>query len=165
MRPGCAAAAQRLSSSPAGFRSRSVVPLMVIANRSPRVSVRQASASFTPAIARSRLSARALAAAIVLRSVWWFRCHARSRRLRRVTSASACALSRISGSPDASAFDLGERERVIADVLDLAGVQPAAHHLVDEPGFALDRLPGVGIKAAFHDVTEDLYLWVLVPLP
>ena len=44
-------------------------------------------------------------------------------------------------------FDLGEAEGVLADVLDLADVEAAAHDLVDEPGFALDGLPAVGVEA------------------
>ena len=74
------------------------------------------------------------------------------------------ACSRISGSPEASALTSAKRERVVADVLDLADVEPAAHHLVDEPRFALDRLPAVGVKAAFDDVAVDLDLGVLVAL-
>ena len=47
-------------------------------------------------------------------------------------------------------FDLGEAEGVLADVLDLADVEAAAHDLVDEPGFALDGLPAVGVEAALR---------------
>ena len=50
-------------------------------------------------------------------------------------------------------FELGEADHVVAEVLDLADVQAAAHHLVDEPGFAFEGLPHVGIERALGNVT------------
>ena len=61
-------------------------------------------------------------------------------------------------------FDLGEAEGVLADVLDLADVEAAAHDLVDEPGFALDGLPAVGVEAPLGGVADDVDLGVLVAL-
>jgi hypothetical protein len=61
-------------------------------------------------------------------------------------------------------FDLGEAQGVLADVLDLADVEAAAHDLVDEPGFALDGLPAVGVEAPLGGVANDVDLGVLVAL-
>ena len=61
-------------------------------------------------------------------------------------------------------FDFGEGEGVLADVLDLADVEASAHDLVDEPGFALDGLPAVGVEAALDGVAVDRDLGVLVAL-
>jgi len=62
-------------------------------------------------------------------------------------------------------LDLAVGQGVLADVVDLAGVEPALHHLPDEPGFALHGLPGVGVEGAFGDVAVDRDLGVLVALP
>ena len=61
-------------------------------------------------------------------------------------------------------LELGEADHVLADVLDLADVQAAAHELVDEPGLALDRLPHVGVERPFGDVPVDPDGRVLVAL-
>src|SRR5664279_4040163 len=39
----------------------------------------------------------------------------------------------------------------VADVLHDAGVEAAAHDLVDEPGFTFHGLPGVGVEAALDE--------------
>jgi len=52
----------------------------------------------------------------------------------------------------------------LSGVVDLADVEAAAGDLVDEPGFALNGLPAVGVEASLHGVPVDLDLGVLVSL-
>ena len=61
-------------------------------------------------------------------------------------------------------LDLAERQRDVADVADLAGVQAAVHDLADERGLALQGLPHVPVEAALGHVPQDLDLGVEVAL-
>jgi len=61
-------------------------------------------------------------------------------------------------------LDLGVAERLVADVVDRADIEPAAGDLGDELRFALDRLPAVRIEAPLDDVPVDLDLRILVAL-
>ena len=137
---------------------------MVIGNRSPRVSRTRGSTSLTAAICRSRTPARSSPAVIVERSAWCPRCQARSQAAQPFDLGVDLGLLEDQRVAGRDRFELGEAEHVIADVLDLANVKPAAHHLVDEPGFALDRLPHVGVKRPFGDVAVDPDGRVLVAL-
>jgi hypothetical protein len=66
--------------------------------------------------------------------------------------------------PGGQGLDLAVGQGGVADVLDLADVQPAPHDLGDEPGFAFDGLPHVPVEGAFGDVAEDLHFVVVVAL-
>src|SRR5690606_20380059 len=55
-------------------------------------------------------------------------------------------------------------EFLAADVLGTTLSVVAAHHLADEAGLGFQRLPHVGVEAAFGDVAIDGDLLVLVAL-
>jgi len=61
-------------------------------------------------------------------------------------------------------LDLVVGQGGVADVLDLADVEAAAHDLGDEPGLAFDGLPHVAVEGSFGDVSQDLDLGVVVAL-
>ena len=98
------------------------------------------------------------------RSASWLRWWARSARSRRVSSASASAFVHQQRVAGGEGLDLVVGQGGVADVLDLADVQAAAHDLGDEPGFALDGLPHVAVEGFFGDVPQDLDFGVVVAL-
>jgi hypothetical protein len=61
-------------------------------------------------------------------------------------------------------LDLRVGEFLAADVLGAAGRVVARHHLGDEAGLGLQRLPHVGIEAPFRDIAVDRHFFILVAL-
>ena len=61
-------------------------------------------------------------------------------------------------------LDFGVGQRCVADVFDLANVEGAAHDLGDEPGFAFYGLPEICVKARLRHVADHLDLAVEVAL-
>ena len=62
-------------------------------------------------------------------------------------------------------FRLRGADRRISDVLDLPSIQASTHHLCDESGFPLDRLPHERIEGPLDDIPVQLHLRILVALP
>ncbi len=69
---------------------------------------------------------------------------------------------RIAGS---DGFDLGIGQRGGIHVFKPAHGHVAGHHLGDELGLRLQRLPHIGIERAFGDVAINLHAGILVALP
>lgn len=61
-------------------------------------------------------------------------------------------------------LDLGEGERLVADVVDVTIREVASGYLGDEGGLSFKGLPHVGVEAASGDVADDLDLRILVAL-
>ena len=138
--------------------------MIVIVNRSPRVSRTRGSAWLTAAICRSRTPARSSPAVIVERSAWCPRCHARCTRPSRSTSASILAFSRISGSPDAIALSSAKPiTSSPTSSISRTSKRPRISWLMNR-ALRSTRLPHVGIERAFGDVPVYSDVRVLVCL-
>src|ERR1035441_8255032 len=164
MSASCSAATRFLSCSPASFRLVNRVVPRVMLNASPRVLRRRPIAVSIWPVSASSSPARRRFAVTFWRSASWLRSQARSVRSSRVSSASASALSISSGFPGAAVMACAVGQGGVADVLDLADIEPTAHDLGDEPGFAFDGLPHVAVEGALGNVSQDLHFVVVVAL-
>ena len=55
-------------------------------------------------------------------------------------------------------LDFGVGERAAFEVFRLAHGDAAVHHLIDEAGLRLQRLPHIGVERSFGDVAVDMRL-------